>query len=143
MNNIKIRRLILGIILIILQLIACFGSGNWNFYISFASFEAFIYSFGFFVGYWLCGIIGIIIILVTILSNPMKDVRAFEKEAASKGMTPGGYASITFPPSYLDMLEANKDDKQEFNRILKQGIEGEVISKSDANVLRYMFRRGK
>ena len=68
------------------------------------------------------------------------DVKAFEKAARQRNMTPGEFASITFPPSFLDLLEANKDDKQEFDRILKRSIEGEVVTKNEANVLWYMFR---
>lgn len=73
------------------------------------------------------------------------DIKAFEKVATQKGMTPGAYASIKFPPSLLDRCETTKVDKREFERMLKQNIDGEVITKSDANVLRYMFcgRTGK
>lgn len=69
------------------------------------------------------------------------DVKAFEKAATKKGMTPGAYASTVFPPSFLELCAANKNDKREFERILKENIKGEVITKSDANVLRYIFSR--
>ena len=71
------------------------------------------------------------------------DVKAFEKAAAEKRMTPGEYASTYFAPSLLELCESNKNDKTSFERLMKQCIEGEAISKSDANVLRYMFRKGK
>lgn len=70
MNNNKFSLFPVGIILIILQLIGFFGTENSSFYFSFASFDAFIYSLGYFIGNWLMGIIGIIIILVSILSKP-------------------------------------------------------------------------
>ena len=70
MNNNKFSLFPVGIILIIVQLIGNFGNGNWNFYLSFASLEAFIYSLFYFIGYWLLGIIGVIIILVSIFSKP-------------------------------------------------------------------------
>lgn len=69
------------------------------------------------------------------------DVKSFEKTATKKGMTPGAYASTVFPPSFLELCATNKDDKREFERILKQNIKAEVITKADANVLRYMFLR--
>ena len=70
----------------------------------------------------------------------MLDVKAFEKEATKRGMTPGEYASSTFPPSLLDLCESNKNNRENFDRLMKQCIEGESITKADANVLRYMFR---
>ena len=67
MNNDKLNLFPAGIILIIVQLIGNFGNGNWNFYLSFASFDAFIFTLFYFIGYWLLGIIGVILILVSIL----------------------------------------------------------------------------
>ena len=68
------------------------------------------------------------------------DVKEFVKSARKRGMTPGEYASATFPPSLLDLCESNKNDTASFEALMKQRIEGEVITKTDANVLRYMFR---
>lgn len=70
------------------------------------------------------------------------DIKAFEKAATKKGMTPGAYASTVFPHSLLEVCAANKDNKTEFNRILNQSIKGEVITKSEANVLLHMFNIG-
>ena len=72
-----------------------------------------------------------------------RDAQTFEKEASKHGMTPGEYASTYFPPSLLDLCESNKNDKSSFEKLMKQCVEGETISKSDANVLRYMFRERK
>lgn len=69
------------------------------------------------------------------------DVKAFEKAAVKKGMTPGAYASTVFPSTLLDRCEITKDNRQEFEGMLKQNIAGEIITKSEATVLRYMFRR--
>ena len=71
------------------------------------------------------------------------DVKVFEKEARKRGLTPGAYASNTFPPSLLDLCEAHKNDQPSFENFLKQSIEAETITKSDANVLRYMFLHRK
>ncbi len=70
------------------------------------------------------------------------DIKAFEKAAAKKGMTPGAYALTVFPPSLIEICAANKDNKTEFDRLLKQSIKGEVITKSEANVLLHMFNVG-
>ena len=69
------------------------------------------------------------------------DVNKFEKIAAAKGMTPGEYASTVFSPSILDLCESNKNNNALFEKLMGQLVEGEAISKSDANVLRYMFCR--
>lgn len=58
-------------------------------------------------------------------------------------MKPGQYASVTFQSSLLDLCESNKNDKASFENLMKQCVEGEAISKSDANVLQYMFRERK
>ena len=71
------------------------------------------------------------------------DVQAFEKEASKHGMTPGEYASNTFPPSLLDLCQSYKNDHASFENLMKQSIEAETITKSDANVLRYMFLNRK
>ncbi len=67
------------------------------------------------------------------------DVKDFEKRAELRGMTPGEYASSYFPPSLLALCEANKNDTTSFEKLMKQCIQGESISKADANVLRYIF----
>ena len=71
------------------------------------------------------------------------DVKAFEKEARKRGLTPGAYASNTFPPSLLDLCESYKNDQVSFEGLMKQSVEAETITKSDANVLRYMFLHRK
>lgn len=67
------------------------------------------------------------------------DVKVFKKEASKRGMTPEDYASSIFPPSLLNRLEASKDNRSALKNILKQSVSGEAITKSDANVLFYMF----
>ena len=69
------------------------------------------------------------------------DIKEFEKIATAKGMTPGEYASTVFSPSILDLCESNKNNNALFEKLMGQLVEGEAISKSDANVLRYMFCR--
>ena len=71
------------------------------------------------------------------------DVKTFEKEARKRGLTPGAYASNTFPPSLLDLCESYQNDMTSFERLMKQSIDGDVITNADANVLRYMFRGRK
>lgn len=70
------------------------------------------------------------------------DVKTFEKKANKLGMTPGAYASSIFPPSLLDLCEANKNDRAAFKSILRQSVNAETITKSDANVLHHMFGVG-
>lgn len=69
------------------------------------------------------------------------DVKEFVIRANKNGMAPGAYASATFPPSLLDLCESYKNDTAAFEALMKQSVEGEVITKADANVLRYMFRK--
>lgn len=71
----------------------------------------------------------------------MLDVKEFEKLAGEQGMTPGAYASTVFAPSVLELCESNKNNKALFENLMKQYIEGEAISKAEANVLRYVFCR--
>lgn len=70
MNNNKFSLFPIGIVMIIGQLIAFFGNDNWNFYFSFASFEAFFYSLCYFIGSWFFGILGLVFVLISIFSKP-------------------------------------------------------------------------
>ena len=67
------------------------------------------------------------------------DVKAFAKKAKKAGLTPEDYAATIFPPSFLDLCKANKDNKSELKSVLKQSVKADVIKKSDANVLFHLF----
>ena len=69
------------------------------------------------------------------------DVKAFEKKARKRGMKPGEYASVTFPSSLLDACEVYQNDEPAFEELMDKNINGEAITKADANVLRHMFIR--
>lgn len=67
------------------------------------------------------------------------DLNRFVKEAKAKGYSTWDYAKIKFPPSLLMLCQSNRSNVAEFKRQLKQNIDADCITKSDANILLNIF----
>ncbi len=72
----------------------------------------------------------------------MWDVKCFEKEAKKKGMTMGEYANVRFNRGFLQLCRDNLYDRSAMKKMLKNSVKEDVITKSEANVLLYIFNNG-
>lgn len=72
----------------------------------------------------------------------MWDVKQFEKEAKKQGMTIGEYAKVRFKSGLLQACRENLYEKSALKKMLKNSVKADVITKSEANVLFYIYNKG-
>ena len=72
----------------------------------------------------------------------MWDVKQFEKEAKKRGMTIGAYAKVRFTSGLLQSCKENLYEKSALKKMLNNSVKEDVITKSEANVLFYIFDKG-
>lgn len=72
----------------------------------------------------------------------MLDIKRFENEAKKQGMTIGEFAKVRFKSGLLQACRENLYEKSALKKMLENSVKSDVITKSEANVLFYIYNKG-